>query len=351
MHNPHILHAKSCLISSQNLADYSSIRTQRRSGNALQICRGFSLDSHALASLPTLWDQRRLVSLARIVAVAETVGTPACFTRESALMVRGSALINSNPEICLHSIREGNTNHSKLPAIVLNNEIISPAIRVRRVCARTFSDDPDEVEGLTIASSMRVATDIGRFAPLREAFPELCLLLREVSGFDRRDMAGSLAREQDVKNQWLSALNNIPHGRGIRRARALINAISGACESLAEGAFLLLLHTHGVEDWVQQLELVVSGKTYFADFAIPSCKLIIEIDGRAKLGENDAEIHNSLRSLMERSNDIESLGWRVIHITAKDILFHPDQVYTYLRQVAPELFDPRAYISPVFRRR
>ena len=55
---------------------------------------------------------------------------------------------------------------------------------------------------------------------------------------------------------------------------------------------------------VTQFEIVVNGRRYFADIAIPGLMIIFEFDGIGKLGKDDAEFARAKRDWIQRENDL-----------------------------------------------
>lgn len=64
--------------------------------------------------------------------------------------------------------------------------------------------------------------------------------------------------------------------------------------------------------------VVVDGRTYRIDFALPDCFIGIEIDGLA--------YHNGQTSFMHdrrRQRELEMQGWRIIRFAALEVLTNP----------------------------
>ena len=54
---------------------------------------------------------------------------------------------------------------------------------------------------------------------------------------------------------------------------------------------------------VTQYEIVVNGRRYFADIAIPGLMIIFEFDGIGKLGKNEADFAQAKREWIQRENE------------------------------------------------
>ena len=63
---------------------------------------------------------------------------------------------------------------------------------------------------------------------------------------------------------------------------------------------------------VTQFEIVVNGRRYFADIAIPGLMIIFEFDGIGKLGKNEADFARAKRDWIQRENDYVALAGQSI---------------------------------------
>ncbi len=328
---------------------HSWTRAQTRDGKIVCIARSVYLDADFLLAQPTLWDQRRVINVARIMAVSSLRRAQPCFVRESALVMMNLSLMNTNPSVKVHSDRKKMLSPTQLPAITIGGKEISPPTEVMSVSATGVDSATREVCGVIVTAETRTATDIARFLPSQEAVPQLSEMLRQACGYDRYAPEEHLACAQNVKQQWLDALEYVPRLHGISRARTLIAAASVQCDSIAEGSFLWLLHASGAVPWRQQVPITIDGRIYFADVLFPSVKVMIEIEGREKLGPTEEDIQTNLHQLMSRDNELESLGLRVVHLTAKDVMWYPHRALAHLKRVCPEIFMRHLQIPVAFR--
>ena len=69
---------------------------------------------------------------------------------------------------------------------------------------------------------------------------------------------------------------------------------------------------------VTQYEIVVNGRQYFADIAIPGLMIIFEFDGIGKLGKNEADFAQAKREWIQRENDLRSAGWTIYRVSWPD---------------------------------
>ena len=74
-----------------------------------------------------------------------------------------------------------------------------------------------------------------------------------------------------------------------KRAQRLIAAADPGCDNPAEAALLWVLKSVSAFEVVTQFEIVVNGRRYFADIAIPGLMIIFEFDGIGKLGSSPVE--------------------------------------------------------------
>lgn len=107
---------------------------------------------------------------------------------------------------------------------------------------------------------------------------------------------------------------------GVLRARFLVRQLGGPLESVAEVELLGLLASWGVPAPVTQHAINPGGdRRYRADFAWPSCKLVLELDGfryhsAPAAFERDRERHNAL----------VAGGWRVLRTTPSALRRRPE---------------------------
>ena len=130
-----------------------------------------------------------------------------------------------------------------------------------------------------------------------------------------RDRAQGVRSEMLVRlTEWREHNDNIP----ARRAEALIRAADPGCDNPAEAALLWVLKSVSAFEVVTQFEIVVNGRRYFADIAIPGLMIIFEFDGIGKLGKDDAEFARAKRDWIQRENDLRSAGWTIYRFSWPD---------------------------------
>ena len=69
---------------------------------------------------------------------------------------------------------------------------------------------------------------------------------------------------------------------------------------------------------VTQFEIVINGRRYFADIAIPELMIIFEFDGIGKLGKNESDFARAKREWIQRENDLRSAGWTIYRFSWPD---------------------------------
>ena len=153
------------------------------------------------------------------------------------------------------------------------------------------------------------------------AFVGICMVLNRQSSFDLfsqeecRDRAQGVRSEMLVRlTEWRQHNDNIP----ARRAAALIRAADLGCDNPAEAALLWVVKSVCAFEVVTQYEIVVNGRRYFADIAIPGLMIIFEFDGIGKLGKNEADFAQAKREWIQRENDLRSAGWTIYRVSWPD---------------------------------
>ncbi len=130
-------------------------------------------------------------------------------------------------------------------------------------------------------------------------------------------------------DRWLADPRRKRH-RGARLLQRLVDerATRGVTESPIETELLKLIRARGI--LLPMLQFVVTDAGRFVarlDFAYPEQRVAIEVDGflyhdtRATFDEERA-----------RGNDLETLGWRVLRVTAAHIKRDPDLVVEWIER-------------------
>ena len=92
---------------------------------------------------------------------------------------------------------------------------------------------------------------------------------------------------------------------------------------------------------VTQFEIIVNGRRYFADIAIPGLMIIFEFDGIGKLGKNEVDFARAKRDWIQRENDLRGAGWTIYRFSWPDY-----EDLTQLRSLVSELLGPFQSVIP-----
>ena len=121
----------------------------------------------------------------------------------------------------------------------------------------------------------------------------------------------------------------------------MIAAADPGCDNPAEAALLWVLKSVSSFEVVTQFEIVINGRRYFADIAIPGLMIIFEFDGIGKLGKDDAEFARAKRDWIQRENDLRSAGWTIYRVSWRDY-----EDFAALRAWAIQLLRPHQVAIP-----
>lgn len=107
--------------------------------------------------------------------------------------------------------------------------------------------------------------------------------------------------------------------------RVLRQAADMAC-SQAERMLHQLLREAGIDGWVTNHLVVLSGIEYWIDVAFVACRLAIEVDGWAWHSDVDRFAHDR-----RRQNALVLAGWTVLRFTWHDLTSRPQAVVAQIR--------------------
>jgi very-short-patch-repair endonuclease len=94
-----------------------------------------------------------------------------------------------------------------------------------------------------------------------------------------------------------------------------------AIESVLEPVMGRIIRDYGIDGVEYQYEVVVNGKVYRIDFAVPHVKFGIEVDGIEWHGTRDAAIRDR-----ERRRALRAAGWEIAEYTATEMHRRPGGV-------------------------
>jgi very-short-patch-repair endonuclease len=207
------------------------------------------------------------------------------------------------------------------------------AVRRRGVIVHQARDlrpvDVTVVDAIPVTTPTRTLIDLGAVVP-KEAVEEALddALRRGLTSIPRlRWRIGELATRGR---------------RGVGVVRELVDRRAGdpaIPESVLETRLLRLIEREGLPAPVRQYQVRERGRLIaIPDFAYPDLKLAIEADGyRWHSGREQWE------SDLARRNALTARGWRVVHVTYRDLEHRPDEV---VRTIARALAGPPPGASP-----
>ena len=163
------------------------------------------------------------MALARIAVAHEQIRQSVVFCGESALAIHGVPQWISNPDVEFTSGRAYTA--SWFPCVDVGDQCV-PRVRVRRVTRKHPLRGVGNVRGLPVEDLWTTCVLIAVMRPPLEAFVAVSMALRRLSRFDRRDLAGSRAREEEARRILLElvAQGEDVGAYGMGRARRVVLA-------------------------------------------------------------------------------------------------------------------------------
>ena len=151
-----------------------------------------------------------------------------------------------------------------------------------------------------------------------QAFTLGCSALHKWSGFSNFSQDACRGRAEVIRKKLLSRLERAEGHRGCVRARRILSSIDPGCDNPAEAALTWVVRALCPYEVSTQYEFTAGGRRFFADIAIPHCKLIIEFDGIEKLGSTQGEFDRAKRSWVQREQALQDQGWRFLRVNWMD---------------------------------
>ena len=188
-----------------------------------------------------------------------------------------------------------------------------PGARVHRADLR--SADKVERDGIVVTTVLRTVLDLCRSLPLAQAVALVDSALR----------AGLLTTEELV-----GAARALPVSPRSRRVAAVVALVDPRSGSVLESLCRVLLAQAGLRPEQTQLVVRAAGGRRIGrvDFAWPSARLVVEVDGFAFHADRAA-----YRKDRRRSNALQRAGWRVLRFSWEDVVGAPDAVVADVRAV------------------
>ena len=299
-----------------------------------KIMRGVVMNTERFSKDSPAWEIRDAVNLARIHAVYATRTGIECFTHESAMLIHGIPTWDNTPEI---RAVKGNDRHivdlkevEICKHTVVSRKFLPSALMLSKKHVQNINGLP--VESLVL-TSLRIALS----RPAIDAIVAVSEILHEVTLFSRFHQKDSRIAEKKVKDTLLTSLKNVrrkyPRLFNYKRAELIINTADAGCENIAEAALLPFVCATFPNQYVTQYKIHARGNDYYADFAIPGLNLLIEFDGKGKMGSNENEFLDARQESIKRQQLLEMLGYSFIRVTWKELL-SPRELMHHLLSVA-----------------
>ena len=212
-------------------------------------------------------------------------------------------------------------------ALLLGIELVEPSplrhvtvarrrTRLARTGTKVHRSDVDRtllVDGIPVTTGVRTVLDLCRSLPLREAV---------VAG------DSALRKRRVTLPELVDAAAQLPPALGRPQVRAVVTRLDPLSGSVLESLCRLVLEDAGLRPFETQ-HVVRVGRRRIGrfDFAWPSARLVVEVDGFAFHADRA-----SYRNDRRRTNELVLAGWRVLRFSWEDVLHHPDVVVEQVRR-------------------
>ncbi len=274
----------------------AQLRSLIRSGQLVQVRRGVYATSNAVAT--TVGNPARAHAL-RASAIRTVVGHDAVASHQSAALIHGLSLLGQSSADLVRMTRPPRTrSRSRESAGVVFHTAQLPAGHVTVAC------------GAAVTTVARTVVDLARTLPFMDAVVTADSALR--AGTTRAELAGVLA-----------ACRGWP---GIDQARRVVDFADGLAESVLESCARVVFDAAGLE--APQLQVPIRGPefSYRVDFLWPGQRTIVEVDGLTKYSTKEDII-----AQFRRDRLLRDAGYKVVHITWRELFDTPELVITRLR--------------------
>lgn len=293
-------------------------REDQESGACMHVMRGHYVRVEDPRLLETPWNTWNAVARARLLALQAFGKGDRVFVGASSIVARGIPLWEANPDVFVWaSTRRG----SKSLRAVRAAGTLVPAVSVRWSVAPPHATELQTVGGVRVEGIVDAAVRMACRSEYLSAFVAICMVLNRRSRFSVFSQAESRERANDVREAMLGRLaawrqreDNVP----FQRAETIMCAADPGCDNPAEAALLWVIKSVSAFDVVTQHEIVINGRRYFADIAIPELMIIFEFDGIGKLGTNEADFARAKREWIARDNDLRAAGWKTYRVSWPD---------------------------------
>ena len=311
------------------------------SGNVIRIQRGRYVRIHRSGPPMTYWEIWALVARTRLLVVSDSSSCSPVFVGASSFVARSIPLWEANPDVVIWcGSRHGRRS---MPAVTMQTVTI-PATFVCSTVKKPCELSVEIVDRLRCESVVEAAVRMACYSERLSGFVAICMALHHESRFVVLSQEESRQRAQRVRSKMLECLDLYRQQKECvpyRRAQRVIAAADPGCDNPAEAALLWVLKSVSAYEVVTQFEIVINGRRYFADIAIPGLMIIFEFDGIGKLGKDNAEFARAKRDWIQRENDLRSAGWTIYRVSWRDY-----EDFDALRAWAIQLLRPHQVAIP-----
>lgn len=261
------------------------------------------------------WEIWESIALARIIASVQQGKTTPLVVGSSSLLLQGVQGWISNPNVELYQPQRRTSQ--LIPSCRCGTISVPATLRVYR---RTppITSERMQVSGLITEHPYDALIRCAMHDDALQAFTLGCSALHKWSGFSNFSQDACRGRAEVIRKKLLSRLEREEGHRGYARARRILSSIDPGCDNPAEAALTWVVRALCPYEVSMQYELSAGGRRFFADIAIPHCKLIIEFDGIEKLGSTQGEFDRAKRSWLQREQALQDQGWRFLRVNWMD---------------------------------
>lgn len=311
-------------------------RLRTHKSDLIPIRRGFYLRTSIFQAHHEVHVRKLIVFIAQCLSACRLAPECIALTHEAALVFLDIPVL-SLPEQIRFSYRDRRWRlRTRFPEVYFEGVRLSPQ-RVARFHRESTDYEWQRFGDVRLAPHATLMMDLALQGSQRGAFASSCLLLRQAlrRSYVSAEMMQDAARR--IVGSVLVMLREKTCRPSKTSAKHFLSALDPRVESLPEGAFLWDLHAWGADRW----ELQYRVGSYRGDVCFPDQRLIVEIEGDEKLGRDDVSRHRSAAALINRSSDISSRGFRVLAISAADVMFRAGRVLRLLRQGGQGVFSEK----------
>ena len=261
------------------------------------------------------WEIWESIALARIIASVQQGKTTPLVVGSSALLLHEVRGWISNPNVELYQPKRRTSQ--LIPPCRCGTISVPAALRVyRRTPPITSERTP--VSGLLTEHPYDALIRCAMHDDALQAFALGCSALRKWCDFSNFSQDVCRGRAEVIRQKILSRLERAKGRRGFACAQRILSAIDPGCSNPAEAALAWVVRALCPYEVSTQYEFSAGGRRFFADIAIPHCKLIIEFDGIEKLGSTQGEFDRAKRSWVQREQALQDQGWHFLRVNWQD---------------------------------